>query len=219
MGYEPQWYLPEGRKKIMRPRNPLFPLDTAVNATVLHYRKSRYDGPDVDNVVKAIADGITSSGLWFDDRQVDTWFLGRKYPSDRSYLVITVSPVYSDQLPSPFTRKEWIEQQRMEEAMPELHPIEVLVFCQRCSIGIGRGTIEDEVWLLPNRKRGIWELKPICGQCADVLNLDLAYRAMSVDEIYDMPRLEASRLLFQRRKEILHVLSHTRQPKRLAQAQ
>jgi Holliday junction resolvase RusA-like endonuclease len=200
LGHTVEWSIPEGKKKPY-PLNPIFQGDVCVSI-VTTYKWKRH--PDVDGPPQAILDAGTQAGIWYDDKQVKEIHSKLRSGKDNSVQVrvfdIKVeSGWYS---PSPFTRREWYAQDMAEEAIPK-EPRMVLIYCQKCGAAMGRGCVQDSVWLLPKKNHLGWKLEPICGACADHLNLSHQYRVLSSDELKEMEHFEAMLTLNNRRKDLL----------------
>jgi Holliday junction resolvase RusA-like endonuclease len=194
------WEIPKGKKTPV-PCNPLFTGNVEVTI-VTRFKGKRY--PDVDGPPQAIFDAGTKAGIWFNDKQVCKLTTWRERGPENS-LTVQVADITSESgwySPSPFTRREWYAQDMAEEAIPK-EPRMVLIYCQKCGAAMGRGCVQDSVWLLPKKNHLGWKLEPICGACADHLNLSHQYRVLSSDELKEMEHFEAMLTLNNRRKDLL----------------
>jgi Holliday junction resolvase RusA-like endonuclease len=85
------WEIPKGRKKILRPVNPIYPEHQNVECWMIHHRPTR-KGPDTDGYSKSVLDAITKSGVWYDDKQV-RWVVGGWVQDEETYLDIIIRPI------------------------------------------------------------------------------------------------------------------------------
>lgn len=80
-------------------------------------------------------------------------------------------------LPSPFTRREWAKQQKIDLSLG-LPPPQPYAFCKTCQVAIGLDCHEEEVWL----QLTLISKKPVvailCGTCADELKLAFGLRVV-----------------------------------------
>lgn len=183
----------------------LFPKGTDVKATIVCYRPSR-TGPDLDNIEKAIFDGINQSKVWADDRQVgEIHVLLAKGEAKVHVFLEPVDPLF---FPSPLTRKEWAHQKQLEDGL-ELFEQEkvIIIFCQRCSIGIGIDCYETQVWMEPYRKRGRNELRTVCGNCADELKLEQKYFILDTKTFENNSKFQLRKVITDGRKQLYNDLN------------
>lgn len=211
-----------------RPEDPPYPKGVQVDVVVIHYRaplKGRARHPDVDDMLKAIGDAITQSGVWWDDNQVRWWIAGHEDVPDDPYLYVAVIPTRGGadralswlELPSPLSRREWVKQQKAEESLGLPDP-EPSAYCDRCCAAIGKHCVEQEAYVLPIKKAsGHYDFQVICGTCADeyhddegIVGLSHRYRAISRAQMQSLRKYQAIRVISTKVKELRDASTHQR---------